>query len=68
MPLIKIPTTANSNILNLLMRPPSSYSSIASLEQTATILFRLNPVSTAPRSTALLRDRHDLAMNCPVLL
>jgi len=29
-------------------------------EQTATILFRLHPVSTAPLTTALLRSRHAL--------
>jgi hypothetical protein len=31
-------------------------------EQTATILFRLPPVSTAPLTTALLRNRHALLL------
>src|SRR5215204_3035362 len=68
MPLARIPTTAKSNILNLLMLPPLIRISTHPVEQTATILFRLLPVSTAPLTTALLREQTCLAMSCLEML
>jgi hypothetical protein len=61
------PITANINILNLLIAV-SFVSTTSRVNhrfevpgKRSAVLFRLNPVSTAPLTTALLRDRH----RCP---
>src|SRR5215212_5059701 len=62
--LMRMPTTTNRSILNLLIVPPSIYVSDCRWTtvpaRTRRLLFRLHPVSTAPLTTALLRYRPDL--------